>query len=988
MRKHFTLLVALLLVSVAALAEKITQAEALQAAMPYMKSMQSVSSQRQARAGSTDQPVYIFSRGAGEGFVIVSGDNSLPLVLGVADSGDWDEDDMPPLLLMWVKMYEQYVDSVQSHGGAPARAARASVYPKNIPALLTSHWHQSSPYNDLCPQRSDGGGRAVTGCVATAAAQIAYYWRNEGVNAVSQYDTPTYGYGDAPVTSVIVEKGTPFEWDKMTDSRSSSAEGNAAMARLCVLMGTCGYLSYGASTGGYIWDQIPVFRNQIGLNGGTHLWKYNSTQTAFETICANDLAQGRPILYAGYNAKNEGHAVVMDGYSTSNNSFHFNFGWGGQGDGYYLLVDEGVNGFGYNASIVYDIYSPNINRTFSVEPESEDLYQYLPNYLNVTVENGSSMAVKGAYLFVSSSKTLPESYTLDNAIASHPGELVAGDSWEARAVYETPNTYPNGVYFIITDENLSVLYTSSKSYKVSKSSANMTLQQVIVDSDYAEEQEFNYNGETVKRTVYRVESNSYMHMDAVLYNSGTARVSSTKCMPQVTALIYKVESDGSVTKVTEKTVGDSIFLKDETKTLPFDFSGLQKNTLYKASIHPRVGNGSSTTTSKLLYDAEYADTLAFFTLAISDMEIARDGNHVTISGTGYTSRDYTNIMKDETVTSIDMRAYTDVLPDGAPVPSNPNAIVYRNEASGVTGRNIVVNGVCEELELQKGYDYDPVESFKAKTATMHTGTVSTAEDYYWNSIALPFTATTPYGMLARCFTGNTAKTEEHSEVMAAGTPYVYLMTHAMDITAENVDVMCIKDMPASKGSDAFTALFSNMTADGTQSVTTGQQFEKVAAGTQIDALTGYRTDEVSLTNMSTVSRLDAKMHALVASIVAARDSLMKYAGEEEVAVSSQHRSGSRDEAIATFRAAIAEAEQTLTLLPSTYAEVNAAVNVMTTATTTFVSNEDVTAIAVLDEQTGKGAENTDHVVYDINGRRLTSVPEKGIYIIGGKKYVK
>ena len=187
--KKITLFLLVSFVSIAAWAEKVSQAEALQAALPYMNDVQAATSQRQSRAGSVDQPVYIFSRGAGEGFVIVSGDNSLPLVLGVADSGDWVEEEMPPLLLQWVKMYEHYVDSVQANGGAPARAARASVYPKNIPVLLTSHWHQSSPYNNRCPQRADGGGRAVTGCVATAAAQIAYYWRNEGVNSETRSNT-------------------------------------------------------------------------------------------------------------------------------------------------------------------------------------------------------------------------------------------------------------------------------------------------------------------------------------------------------------------------------------------------------------------------------------------------------------------------------------------------------------------------------------------------------------------------------------------------------------------------------------------------------------------------------------------------------------------------------------------------------------------------------------------------------------------------------
>ena len=56
---------------------------------------------------------------------------------------------------------------------------------------------------------SNGSGRALTGCVATAAAQVIYYWRKELPDR-SQYDTPTYGYGDAPVTESF-PKGLPCD---------------------------------------------------------------------------------------------------------------------------------------------------------------------------------------------------------------------------------------------------------------------------------------------------------------------------------------------------------------------------------------------------------------------------------------------------------------------------------------------------------------------------------------------------------------------------------------------------------------------------------------------------------------------------------------------------------------------------------------------------------------------------------------------------------
>ena len=985
--KKFTLFLLFAFVNFAAWAEKVSQAEALKAAMPYMNNVQAAASQRQARAGSVDQPVYIFSRGAGEGFVIVSGDNSLPLVLGVADSGDWVEEEMPPLLLQWVKMYEHYVDSVQANGGAPARAARASVYPKSISPLLTSHWHQSAPYNNRCPQRADGGGRAVTGCVATAAAQIAYYWRNEGVNAETRSNTK-YGYWspDAPVTKdCVIPKGTKYMWELMRDNGGSTSAERDAVAVLCAVMGFDAELAYGASTGGFIWNEIDVFRNQIGLNGGTHVWKSDVGQTAFETLCANDLAMKHPILYAGYNEDSSaGHAIVMDGYRTSDNSFHFNFGWGGQGDGYYQLIDGSVGGYGYGESVVYNIYSPNINRTFEVTPE-EELFQAVPNNVNVKVTNGSSMELNGVYLFAHTKASLPDYITLDDAIASYPGVLKAGDSWEADAVYETPNSYLAGVYFIVTDENLSILYTTPSAYKVKSSSANMKLMHMNVDSEVFDEREFMYEGELVTRPVYHVESNTSVTVSAELNNAGKQRVSSVKCRPLVTSIIYKVESDGSVTKVKDMMSGDEVFLKDETKTIDFGFGGLQRNVLYKASLNPKVGNGVSTSTFNLQYDTEASDTVVFFTLASSAMDIEREGNHVRISGEGYTSRDYAQVMADVTVTSYDLRNYTDVLPAYAPMPTNPNAIIYRNAEAGVTGRNIVVDGVCEELELVSGYSYDPVESFTAKKVEVKTGVVCPSNSYYWNSIVLPFTTDTPAGILARRLVDATAKTESHSDKLLAGTPYVYLTTHDRGITATNVEVKSLADMPASTGDASFVAQFVCMQATGAEYVSTGKEFAKADVGEKIGGLSAYKTNAISLTNMSTVARLDARMHALVTSIMAARDTLEKYTNDE---IPVQHRTSSKEEAVAAYKAAIADAEMGLTLLPETYDEVGELLNNMTAATKAFVENEDVTAISFIKAEGGKQTESEDGVIYDLNGRRLNAVPQKGMYIIGGKVYVK
>lgn len=979
MKKSFTLICLMLLATLVALAEKVTPTEALQAALPYMKSVDATL-QRQARAGSAEQPVYIFSRGAGEGFVIVSGDNSLPLVLGVADSGDWDEDDMPPLLLQWVKMYEHYVDSVQRNGGAPARQARASVYPKNISPMITSHWHQTAPYNNRAPQRADGGGRAVTGCVATAAAQIAYYWRNEGVNSETQSNTK-YGYWspDAPVlASDVIPKGTKFMWELMKDSYGSfdSAASRDAAAVLCAVMGFDAELSYGASTGGYIWNEIDVFKKQIGLVGGTHIWKSDTSQGNFETICANDLALGRPILYAGYNEDwTSGHAIVMDGYRTSDNSFHFNFGWGGSGDGYYQLIDGSVNGFGYGESIVYGIYSPNMDRTLEVTPVEETFYQYLPNHLNVKVYNGSSMALKGVYLFASATNSIPATYTLADAIASHPGYMSGGAEWETTAVYQ-PTAYntASGIYFLLTDENLSVLYCTKKGLPVNLTRCNLTLNRMQIGDGVASSESFNYGGEEVTRTVYRVGNNSDVHVDARLTNTGTLRQRPTVCLPSAEAIIYRVEADGSVTKVNNISADNGLFVANEEKLIGYDFAGLEKDVLYKASLAPVIFNGNNPTSTKLLYEAS-EDTVAFFRLVGSDMNVEVEGRHATVSGTGYSPYAYRQLMANEEIASVDVSGYTGGFPADAPAPANPNVVFYAASEAQMSGNNVVVNGVCNELVLQVGHNFDPATSFTATRATVVGESVlCTNDSYYWNTLVLPFEMTVPAGVLARRFTGPTATTESSCPTFYAGTPYVYLTLDNIDFTAENVSVKSLADMPASTGYMNFIGTFVNFSADGTsQAVTTGTAMSFPAAGTTVKALTAYRTVECSLANMAGAVRVENKMHNFVQGIVSAREKLELYREERSAAD------------IADFQTAITAAEQQMTAMPSTFQEITQLYDAITAATETYV-NADPTAVSVLKADNKEGA--GEPVIYDINGRRLKVVPEKGFYIIDGKAYIK
>ena len=934
---RFLLTFGLLMTTLFSYADTISKSEAWSKAQPYMKTHSSMSRAMRGISGVTaeqeSQPLYIFSRGEGEGFVVVSGDDCLPAIIGYTESGDYDEENMPPALKAIINHYAEAIADAQARGvNRPYASVTASSYDKDIPVLLTSHWHQNGPWNNLCPQRKDGGGRAVTGCVATAASQIAYYWRNEGLNAVSQYDTPTYDYGDAPVTSVIVKKGTPFEWEKMAD-RSTTSAGNAAMARLCVLMGTCAWLTYGSSTGGYIWNMQDVYQNQIGLTRGEYVEKNNYSQVAWEKMVISDLLLGRPILYSSYNKDKEGwdgHAYVVDGYSTSNNTFHINFGWGDGWDGYFTMASTDRSAMGGrpdDQTMVYKIYSPNIDRQFDVEILGGTLYQYLDNKITFGVTNNSTFTIDGLYLFCSESTSLPSGTTLDDAIGSYNGVISKGETISAVGAYFNEWQNSKGFYFILTDKNLSTLYVTDTPAPVKASRSSLRLHNVAVDNGGAEEKTFKYQGQEITRMVYRVNSGSSMMMSANFSNDVTGRYSSTHCVPVITGVVSSVDADGNCEIVETTVERDSVFEPKEIKDISFEFHQLQPGVLYKASIGATVGNGKGSLYMPLNYDAEQSDTLAFFMLAGSDMTIEREGSRVTISGTTFDKLEYRGIANDATVTSIDLRKSSAKIPSDLTVPANPNAIVFSNQPLSLL-YNVVVDGICDELRLQQGYDYDPADNFRAKRASLHIdGTTCTTESYYWNTLILPFTAATPAGMLARYYKDDTKNTDASAAVMKAGTPYVYLMTHAIEyIEATDVDVYCISKMPESIGYEGYIGTFSNDVTDGAQALTTGTSFEMAAASVAMPSFTAYRTTAISMTNMNRTRGIDVGMQTLAKKCVEAREVL------------EQYRSERSDKVIEIFQQAIGDAENLLTALPEVFNDIFNAQQTIQQAQQAYINN--------------------------------------------------
>lgn len=322
----------------------------------------------------------------------------------------------------------------------------------SIAPLLTTHWHQHAPYNNMSPIVVDGNFRTVAGCVAIATAQVIYYWHRDNP-AVTSFDTPTYPYGKAPVT-YSVPQGTAFEWDLIHDSYTLDepiAE-QEAVARLVYVTGTSAWLDYGSSTGGNIYDVIAPLSSQFNLNA-----KYarhdDFTQQGWEQLLYEELVAGRPVLYAGSNGKS-GHAVVIDGYDAERRLFHFNFGWGGSEDGYYTVdAVTGMHGYVNDQKCIYGI-SPK-KRNIVVELNLPETFEVgVPSSVEVVLTNNSTLAINGLYLFLDSN-IIPQA--LSSSVASSLTKLESGSCEHRFLMTFTPRTVGTNSYLVLTDESMNVL---------------------------------------------------------------------------------------------------------------------------------------------------------------------------------------------------------------------------------------------------------------------------------------------------------------------------------------------------------------------------------------------------------------------------------------------------------------------------------------------------------------------------------------------------
>ena len=287
--------------------------------------------------------------GAQKGFVILSNDDVLPEVLAISD-GNFS-DNTNENFRWWLNTVEAIGRECIAEGIIPeaVTAPDPDSFPDEVEPLVTTHWDQGTPYNNYCPTKY--GQRSVTGCVATALAQVLNYHKypENGVGTLSRTyfgNTYTANYGE-----------TTYDFANMLDEYNYGYNDVQADA-VATLMLHCGLavdMDYSPSgSGAYSDVAAQGMRRYFGIETAECHNRSDYSTAEWKNLIYNELANGHPMYYSGIDAisYNGGHAFVCDGYNEQG-LLHINWGWSGSDDGYYNM--DLLNPSGYKFSIQQDV---------------------------------------------------------------------------------------------------------------------------------------------------------------------------------------------------------------------------------------------------------------------------------------------------------------------------------------------------------------------------------------------------------------------------------------------------------------------------------------------------------------------------------------------------------------------------------------------------------------------------------------------------------
>lgn len=343
MHKHLSIIALACMVSLSATAKQRTQQQLLQAAQAFVQANGGPAKGAKSKVTFTqllsNDQITLLNSSNGQALIMANDDAFQPIV-GYTDA-PVDRNNMAPAFEWWMTTISQAMEETLAKGATPTQVKRNAAYREAVDKLMTTEWGQSEPYYNLTPTYTQNYQEThyVTGCVATAMAQVMKYHdypeKGKGYNRWTFYPNGNNSTG----TTVRVNFANTYDWKNMLDKYTRGKYNDTEAKAVAVLMKDCGgsvSMQYAKDgSGAYAADACRALRNNFKYHKAIKLYtRAFYPKDAWMDLIYRELNDSCPILYGGATTQGFGHEFVFDGYD-KNGLVHVNWGWEGVNDGYF-----------------------------------------------------------------------------------------------------------------------------------------------------------------------------------------------------------------------------------------------------------------------------------------------------------------------------------------------------------------------------------------------------------------------------------------------------------------------------------------------------------------------------------------------------------------------------------------------------------------------------------------------------------------------------
>lgn len=386
---------------------------------------------------TNDALFYVFN--ADNSFVIVSGDDATEPILAYSNDNLFDAQNINPALKYWLNGYElqiiQIRDKELSANEEISEKWNNLLQGKSIRAgggkgpLVSAKWDQSQYYNAQCPVVNNApegyGGRVPVGCVAVAMGQVMNYWKYPLRGTSSHSYKSNFGQLSADFGNTV------YEWSIIPDSLkyegNNIPEEQNELAKLLFHLGVSVEMQYSAEGSGAYTFFKPNYKYPSKYSAETAMetfFGYDKSMAGIEkkdysdndwlALIKKEIDEGRPVIYGGIDSTNvksvSAHAFVCDGYD-DNGKAHFNWGWGGYGNGFFLVSDlyYTLGNYSYNwnsgQEMLIGIQPPYKFQPFDIRLDNAEIEENIISYgeqvkITTDISNRGANAFNGKFCVI------------------------------------------------------------------------------------------------------------------------------------------------------------------------------------------------------------------------------------------------------------------------------------------------------------------------------------------------------------------------------------------------------------------------------------------------------------------------------------------------------------------------------------------------------------------------------------------------------------